>query len=146
MRRGATSAPQDDGFVAAEWAVGIAVLVLPVLLLVAALPAWTARHEAAAAAAREAARATVQAGDGADAVGAGTAAAMALLAGRGVDAAEVDVVLPARAFGGGLPRDGIVEVTVTIPGEPLELPGFGTVDTPAISGSHTRTLDPYRSR
>lgn len=143
----ASSAPHADaGFVATEWAVGIAVLVLPVLLLVAALPAWTARHEAAAAAAREAARVVVQAGDVSHAVEAGTAAALAVLAGRGIDGAAVVVVLPPRAADGTLPREGIVEATVTIPGSPLDLPGFGAVDTPAISGSHARSLDPYRSR
>ena len=54
----------DDGFVTTEWMVGLALLVLPMLMVVAVLPSWTARHAAAAAAAREAARVAVQADTG----------------------------------------------------------------------------------
>lgn len=138
--------PHDGGFIATEWVVGIAVLVLPMLLLVAVLPTWAARHEGAAAAAREGARAMVQVGDSPSAADVGVAAAQAVLAGRGIAGGQVSVVLPPREPEGTLPRDGVVEVTVSLPGVAVALPGFGEVQGPAVSGAHARALDRYRSR
>lgn len=136
----------DAGFVAVEWAVGVAVLVLPMLMLVAALPSWAARHEGAAAAAREGARAVVQVGDWATAIDVGVAAAQSVLADRGIEGGHVVVALPTRRTDGALPREGVVEVTVTLPGLTVELPGFGAVTGPTVSGAHARALDGYRSR
>ena len=48
--REALAALSEAGFIAAEWAIGLVVLVVPVMLLMAVIPTWAARHEAAAAA------------------------------------------------------------------------------------------------
>lgn len=138
-------APRDDGFIATEWVIGIALLVVPTMLLVGVLPTWAARHEAAAAAAREAARLVVLADDPVQAEQIAAAGSAAVLADRGLVADDVRVVLPPAA-NDVLPREGVVEVTVTVPGEPVTIPGFGVLDLPAVRGSHARALDPFRSR
>ena len=61
-RRSSGTARQADGFVALELAAGVAVLVLPVVMLVASLPGWFDRQSTARQAAREAARAITLAG------------------------------------------------------------------------------------
>lgn len=140
-----TRGGRDGGFIATEWTMGIALLVVPVALLVGVLPSWAARHEAAAAAAREAARLVVLADDVARAERVAAEGAAAVLADRGMPVGEVSVVLPPGATGR-LPRVGVVEVTVTVPGDPVALPGFGVLHLPAVGGSHARALDPFRSR
>jgi NADH:ubiquinone oxidoreductase subunit H len=52
--------PRDGrGFVAIEWVAAVALLLLPVVVLVATLPSWAERRHAATVAAREAATAAV---------------------------------------------------------------------------------------
>jgi hypothetical protein len=145
-RRSRSTVGHDRGFVATEWVIGVALLVLPFLLLSAVLPTWAAQREAAASAAREAARVAVQAGDDPAAAALGEAAGLAALAGRGVDGAVVRVLLPARLPGGAPPREGVVEAVVTVPGRSVRLPGFGPVEGPTVEGRHARALDAYRSR
>jgi hypothetical protein len=130
----------DDGLVTAEWALAVAVLLVPVLLLAAVLPSWAARREAAGAAAREAAR--VAAAAPADGTAAAVAAARTLLTGRGIDpgTAVVTVDLPPAAA-----RDGVVSATVALPAARAVLPLFGEVTAPPLSATHVRRLDPYRS-
>ena len=47
---------EEHGFVAIEWVAAVAMLLLPVVVLVATLPTWAERRHAATVAAREAAR------------------------------------------------------------------------------------------
>ena len=138
-------ARDDRGFVTAEWMVGVALLVVPTLLVIAVLPSWAARHEAVAVAAREGARAAAAATDTATARVAAAQAALEVLDRRGLptDEATVTVDLPP---GPTLPRDGEVRVRVVLPTAPVALPGGGTVDGPSVTGDHTRALDPYRGR
>lgn len=135
----------DRGFVAAEWMAGLALLVVPTLLVIAVLPSWAARHEAVAVAAREGARAAAAATDAATARVAAAQAALTVLDRRGLptDEATVTVDLPS---GPALPRDGQVRVRVVLPTAPVALPGGGTLDGPSVTGDHTRALDPYRGR
>ncbi|WP_341253813.1 hypothetical protein [Euzebya pacifica] len=139
------AASGEDGFVTAEWMVGMALLVVPTLLVVAVLPSWASRHEAAAVAAREGARAAATAVDVATARTAAEQAVVAVLDGRGIppDEASVTVHLPP---GTSLPRDGEVRVRVVLPTSPVTLPGGGTVEGPSVTGDHIRVLDPHRGR
>ncbi|AXV09535.1 hypothetical protein DVS28_a4878 [Euzebya pacifica] len=125
--------------------VGMALLVVPTLLVVALLPGWASRHEAAAVAAREGARAAATAVDVATARTAAEQAVVAVLDGRGIppDEATVTVHLPP---GTSLPRDGEVRVRVVLPTSPVTLPGGGTVEGPWVMGDHIRVLDPHRGR
>ncbi|WP_108666496.1 hypothetical protein [Euzebya rosea] len=138
-------AHDDRGFVTAEWMVGVALLVVPTLLVIAVLPSWAARHETVAVAAREGARAAAAATDAVTARAAAARAAMEVLDRRGLptDEATVTVDLPS---GPTLPRDGQVRVRVVLPTAPVTLPGGGTVDGPSVTGEHARALDPYRGR
>lgn len=134
----------DDGFVAAEWAVGMALLVLPLVVVVAVLPTWSGRHAAAAAAAREGARVAALADTGAAADQAARAAVAQVLADRGVDGpVEVEVTVPGPGL---LPREGVVEVHVALPTQPVPLPLVGDIPGPTVSAGHHRALDPLRSR
>src|SRR5262245_51454843 len=53
----AMTRPHDRtaGFVAAEWVISLALLLLPVVMIVGSLPSWVERRHAATVAAREAA-------------------------------------------------------------------------------------------
>lgn len=140
------SAAGQEGFVTAEWSVGLAVLVLPVVLVVATLPSWAARHAAVSAAAREATRVAVQAHDVTSAEQAAHLAVQEILAGRDITGAvtvEVDLPLGAAPV---LPRDGVVAVTVLLPTAPLDLPGLPSLPGPVVGSTHQRSLDPLRSR
>ncbi len=137
----------DDGFLAAEWAIGVAVLLVPVMLLMAVLPTWSARHEATAAAAREATRVAAAHADGPAAVTVAQQAAREVLRDRTVDPAEGVVVvdLPVGTDGR-VPREGTVRARVTLPGATVVLPLLGTVEGPTVTSTHARRLDPHRSR
>ena len=131
---------RDGGFVSAEWAIGVVVLIVPVLLLVALLPSWAAQREAAGAAAREAAR--VAAASPAARAEAGVSAATSLLVGRGLDLSGVRITVdvpPADT------RVGAVTSSVHIPGRAAQLPLFGPVTGPPATASHVVHLDPHRS-
>lgn len=142
--------PTDGGFVALEWVLALTVLLVPTLLVVLALPGWAMRHEAAGAAAREAARSAAVATTVGQARARAEAAAAGVLADRGLTevAPRVELsVSPAPAEPTAvLPREGSVAVTVILPTRPVVLPVVGTVQGPSVHGRHTRLLDPLRSR
>lgn len=135
----------DGGFVTAEWMVGMALLVVPTLLVVAVLPGWASRHEAAAVAAREGARAAATAGDVPTARTAAAQAVVAVLEGRGIPPQDATVTIDLPP-GPVLPRDGQVRVRVVLRTVPVALPAGGTVEGPSVTGDHTRGLDPHRGR
>lgn len=141
------TAMNEEGFVTAEWMAGIAVLVLPILVIITVLPAWAARHEAAAAAAREGARVAATAATHAQAVAGAQQVVAAALAARGLPVDGIDVLVHAdQDPDGSLARQGSVTVTVRLPSPFLAVPMIGRVDGPVLTGSHTRHLDPLRSR
>src|SRR3954451_5206054 len=101
--------PSEHGFVAIEWVAAIAMLLLPIVVLVATMPEWAERRHAATVAAREAARDLVEhwpAGDTAAAV----LVAIDVAADHGVDASDVEVRVPSV----GAARGDEVEVDVVI--------------------------------
>lgn len=142
-----TDAGQDEGFVVTEWAIGIVVLIVPVMLLMAVLPTWASRHEAAAAAAREATRAAVAVDDPHGARASATAAAHDTLIGRGIDVGDVMIAvdLPPVTSDEGI-REGVLQVRVALPPDQVTIPLLGTLSGPTVGAAHERRLNPYRSR
>ena len=137
MRR--VAAP-ERGFVAVEWVAAVALLLLPVVLLVATLPVWAERRHAATVAAREAARVLVRDWPSAD-PGEAVATAEEVAAAHGVDRGDVVVRAPLLAGErGSMVR---VEVTVTMPA--IAVPGVraGAWHYTAVE---VRRIDDYRSR
>jgi hypothetical protein len=129
-----------DGFVAIEWVAAIALLLLPIVVLVATMPEWAERKHTATVAAREAARDLVENwpnGNPAAAV----LVAQEVAADHGVDAADVDVRIPSV----GESRGSVVEVDVEI-----AMPALG-VGRMAVGAWHytahaSRRVDDFRSR
>lgn len=128
------------GFVALEFAAGVALLVVPVLLLVASLPAWSEREHAATVAAREAARYAAQRWPAIDEPGAVGVASIAA-ANLGVPASDLDVSVVADEA-----RGGQVRATVTIVMPALTVPGIGSRGAWRWTTSYTLRIDDYRSR
>lgn len=138
-------ASYDGGFVAAEWLAGLALLVVPVLLVVVTVPAWVSAHAAAASAAREGARAAGQAGTAHQARRRAVEAVGAVLSSRGIEQPpQIEVALPSTSSGH-LAREGVVAVEVRIPTDGIVI-GPINVQGPTVVGSHRRSLDPMRSR
>lgn len=108
----ARRARTGNGMVSAELAAAVAFVLLPVLLLTAALPGWVARRHAAVVAASDAARATAQAWPSTD-TRAARALALRAMANHGVDPADVRVTVRAgRARG----ATAVAQVRVRMPG------------------------------
>jgi hypothetical protein len=130
----------DGGFVAIEWVAAVALLLLPVVVVVATMPDWAERRNTATVAAREAARVLVDAWPNGDA-SAAVLVATEVAADHGVDDSDLDV----RVLSVGEARgdEVVVEVVVT-------MPAIG-VDGMAVGSWHytaraSRRVDDYRSR
>jgi Flp pilus assembly protein TadG len=130
----------ERGFVAIEFALSIGLLLLPVLLIVAALPSWVERQHAATVAAREAASAAAGAYP-ADGREAGRTAATEAVANYGIPPADVDVSYDRDEQ----QRGGMISARVTIAMPAIVVPGLGTVGGFHWSVVHTRRIDDYRS-
>jgi hypothetical protein len=135
--------PRDLGFVAIELAAGVALLVFPVALLVASLPAWFDRQSLARQSAREAARAVVLAGWCRPEIA--SAAAARIVAGGGLDPSEVRAELDCAA-GAPLDRDRVVTARVTIDMPAVAVPLIGSVGAWRWTAGHGEPTDPYASR
>jgi hypothetical protein len=127
------------GFVAIEWVAAVGLLLLPIVVLVATLPAWAERRHAATVAAREAARELVSewpAGDGSRAV----EVAREVAADHGVDAGDVTVRTPSVGPGRGGEGRGVVDVV---------MPAISIMGMRAGEWQYTaiavRRIDDYRS-
>jgi len=132
---------RERGFVAIEWVAAIALLLLPVVALVGTLPTWAERTQAAAVAAREAARELEQhwpAGDPA----AATLVATYVAEDHGIRATDVHVRVLSM---GSEPGDQIrVEVSVRMPA--IAMPGLSGVAAWTYSTVASLRVDDYRSR
>lgn len=132
------AASDMSGFVATEFVIGIAFLLLPVTLLVSAFPTWSERKEMAIVAAREAARAYVLTGD--------PAAAQ-----RVVDEIETnysleDDSLTLELSGDPRVRGGEVTAIVHIGVPATIIPILdANADAFTFTDSHTEIVDQYRS-
>jgi hypothetical protein len=133
----------DRGFVAIELAAGVAVLVFPIALLVAALPGWFDRQSLARQAARDAARSVVLDGWCRPEVASVVAARIAT--GGGVDERELEVELACVA-GTPLDRDRTVTARVSVEMPALSVPLVGSVGAWRWTATHSEPTDPYASR
>jgi hypothetical protein len=131
------------GFIAAEFALGVCVIVVPVALLVVALPTWPERQSMAQRAANESAREVVLA----DSWSAGTSAARAVVeqvaANYGVPLDQVRG--PDFSAGGGLAAGQTVVARVTVRLPALVIPLVGQVGGWSWTAVHAERVDDYRS-
>lgn len=130
---------RDHGFVATEFVAGVALLLVPVLMLVAALPTWVERRHAATVAAREAARAATETFP-ADAAR-GRAVAELVAANYGVDPDDVTVQIDSADVRGG---QVVARVTVVMPA--LAVPFGGGVGEWHLTTTYALRVDDYRAR
>jgi hypothetical protein len=130
----------ERGFVAIEFALAVGLLLLPVVMLVAALPSWVEREHAATVAAAEAAGAAVRAypGDGGPDA---RSAALDTLHDYGITATDIDVVVVRDDHA----RGGTVSVRVTVTMPALVVPGVGAIGGFHWSRVQSRRIDDYRS-
>ncbi|MBA2325265.1 MAG: hypothetical protein H0V95_01315 [Actinobacteria bacterium] len=135
-------ARDEGGYVAAELALGIGLLVFPVAMLVLTLPTWSERQSAARAIAREAARTVAIEGecdtDAARRVG-------STMAGNtGLRGGTVEVTIDC-ASGQRLRRGGEVTASVTVTMPAVDIPGIAEVGAWSWTARHTEPVDQYRS-
>ena len=133
---------REGGYVAAELALGIGLLVFPVALLVLTLPTWSERQTTARSIAREVSRVVAVAGvcDRGRAAETGHDMARNL----GLAPSDVDVQLDCVP-GGRLPRGGSVRASVTVAVPGVTLQGIGSVGAWSWTAHHSEPVDQYRS-
>jgi hypothetical protein len=125
--------------VATEWVAALALLLFPVVVLVATLPTWAERRNAATIAAREAAR-TIANEWPRPAQTDANRVAREVAADFGIAADDITVVAPS----GPIPRGGVarVEVWVTMPAVSVASVRAGSWRYRAVA---VRRIDDYRS-
>ena len=136
----------ERGSVSIEAVFAIGFLLIPATALLAQLPGWVGASHAAQTAAGEAARQVALADSMADGVARAQAAASDIVVNHGFDQADLlGVVVTANPVGE-LQRGQEVTVTVTIRGNPILVPGLGSVGNPFnATGAATERVDDYRS-
>lgn len=132
----------EGGYVAAELALGIGLLVFPVAMLVLTLPTWSERQSSARAIAREAAR-TVAIGGECD-TGAARRVAATMASNTGLRGGAIDVSLDCPD-GQRLPRGGEVTASVTVSMPAVDIPGIAEVGAWSWTARHSEPVDQYRS-
>ena len=130
---------EGHGFVAIEFVGAIAVLLLPVVMLVAVLPRWSEREHAGTVIARELARSAARAWPNRDAAASGIVDEVS--ANLGVAPTDVRWSVVADAN-----RGGQILATVTIVMPALAVPGIGTAGTWKWTTTSSVRIDDYRSR
>jgi hypothetical protein len=130
----------ERGTVALEWVAATALLLLPVVVLVATLPAWAERRHAAVVAAREAVTVLARDWPAADEERV-VRVAREVLADHGVAPAEVEVRI--RAIGVGRGDAARVDVVVVMPA--ISVAGI-EAGAWHYTARATRRIDDYRSR
>jgi hypothetical protein len=140
-RRGLYGA--QGGFIASEFVLGVAVIILPVTLLVLVLPTWSERQAMARRAAGESAREVVLADSWSAGVGAARAVVGQVAANYGVSLG--DVRGPDFSAGGGLAAGQTVVSRVTVRMPVLVIPMVGRVGSWSWTAVHAERVDDYRS-
>ena len=136
----------ERGSVAIETMFAIGFLLIPAAALLSQLPGWVGTSHAAHAAAVEAARQVVLADTMAEGVAEAQRAAADVISNHGLDTADLLDVEVSAVPAGALQRGQEVTVTVTVSGNPIVVPGLGSVGNPfnAVGGA-TERVDDYRS-
>ena len=134
-----TAQVREEGFVAIEWVAAIALLLLPIVVLVATLPSWAERRHAATVAAREVATGVVQ--DPSFDAAARRSAASAVARNYGIVPEDLDVRV--RAASG---RGEYVTVEVRIRMPAISVAGLVDAGSWTYRATQHRRLDDYRSR
>lgn len=133
------------GYVAAELAAALGLLLLPVAVVVVSLPVWSEVQAMGRVAAQQAARAAVMAPDDDGARAAATAAATTVVTNHGRSlAAPVRLSGSLRPAAGG--AQALVTATVTVELPVVGLPLLGDLTAVDWEVSHTQPVDLYRSR
>lgn len=130
---------REDGAATLELSLGTAVLVLPMVLLVAMLPLWLERESVTSLAAREAARAFVLAAEPAQAVQQAQDVARRIAQEHGIAAADFTL-----RVSGALEWGATATVSASVRMPVLTLPVLGAVGGFTITREHREIVDPYR--
>ncbi|MFM8305093.1 MAG: hypothetical protein ACKOA9_12500 [Actinomycetota bacterium] len=133
----------ERGFAALELSAGVALLVLPVALLVLALPQWASHQALARLAARDAARVVARAGWCDQAAGRRAVNRLAATADLAPGTLGLDLDCTASAP---LPRAGVVTARVTVVMPALAVPVLGEAAAWRWTAGHREPVDPYGSR
>jgi hypothetical protein len=133
----------DDGYVAAELTLGVCVIVLPVTLIVLALPTWSERQAMAQRAASESAREMVLADSWAGGVAAADRVVGEVAGNYGLPPG--DVRGPDLSTGGGLARGQTVVSRVTVRMPLMVIPLIGRIGNWSWTAVHAERVDDYRS-
>ena len=132
----------ESGFVATEFAFGVAVLVLPVALLVLTFPRWSERQVTARVIGREVTRRAAR--DGICDRAAARALGSTMARNLGVTPADVSVELTC-VDGAGLVPGSDVEASVTIDMPAVQVPGIGAVGAWTWTARHREPVDRHVS-
>lgn len=133
----------EVGFIASELVLGVCVIILPVTLLVLALPAWSERQAMAQRAANESAREVVLADSWSTGVGAAKAVVDRVAGNYGVSLD--DVRGPDFTAGGELGGGQTVVSRVTVRLPVMVIPLIGRVGSWSWTAVHAERVDDYRS-
>jgi hypothetical protein len=129
-----------------ETVFAIGLLLIPAAILLAQLPQWIATWQAAQVAANESARQVVLASDMAGGISAAQATASQVVSNHGLMTSDLLAVAVAATPAGDLQRGQLITVTVTVRGNPIVVPGLGSVGNPFNAvRSATERVDDYRS-
>lgn len=132
-----------EGFIASEFVLGVCVIILPVTLLVLALPTWSERQAMAQRAANESAREVVLADSWSAGVGAARLAVDQVAGNYGVSLD--DVRGPDFTAGEGLAPGQTVVSRVTVRMPMMVIPLVGRVGSWSWTAVHAERVDDYRS-
>ena len=147
-------AAKENGFAAVEWAIGIGLIVLPLVIGVMSIAPVLDRLSTARTIAQEAARTMVLADDWATGEDAAVGLARRIAGNYGVADGEwcagppVDGCVSVEITGttpGVLGRGEEVYVTVRVPSAAITVPFLGEFAAITLTGTHTERVDDYRS-
>jgi len=131
------------GYVAAEFTLGVCVILVSVTLIVLALPVWSERQAMAQRAANESAREMVLADSWAAGVPVADRVVQEVAGNYGV--ARSDVRGPDLSAGGGLAAGQTVVSQVTVRMPLMVIPLIGRVGSWSWTAVHAERVDDYRS-
>ena len=140
------AARRERGSVTVETMFAVGFLLIPAAAMLAQLPGWVGTSDAAQSAAVEAARQVALAESMTVGVAAAENTAAEVIANHGIDQADLLGVTVTASPPGDLQRGQEVTVTVTVRGNPIVVPGLGSVGNPFDAvGAATERVDDYRS-